>query len=102
MIEAVTIGPIPSEIKLPNSAPRIIDKYSNCDKEFCPSGQRGIRPKTKNRTSTRRVHFSLSLKGSLFCLGDSTSGRLIIILSKKLILVLKKFHYYLFPSFCSM
>ena len=77
-IEAVTIGPMPRLIMLPNSAPNMTEKNWNLSSWFCPSPNSGIIPRTKNITSTIKVHFNFSLKGRNFCEGPSTSGRLLI------------------------
>lgn len=80
-MDAVTIGPIPKLKIDPKLAPNIMDRYSNCAKEFSPNPNSGNSPSMKNMTSIRRVHFTFSLNPSFFCVGPFTSGRLLRILS---------------------
>src|SRR3989338_7966146 len=82
-MEAVTMGPIPKETMLPNDAPRMIDRNSNCCKAFSPSPNKGTKPMMKNNTRIIKVHLSFSLKGSFLCSGARTSGRLEMRVSKK-------------------
>ena len=66
MIDAMTIGPIPSEITDPNSVARIIERYSNLEREFAASPKRGMFPRTKKNARIMRVHLSFVLKASFF------------------------------------
>ena len=68
IIDPVTIGPIPNERRLPNEAPKIIDKYSNCCRPFSPKPKSGTFPKAKKKTRIIIVHFIFSLNGNLFWL----------------------------------
>ncbi len=75
-MEAVTIGPIPNEIREPNSAPSMSDKNWNCASELAPNPNKGTRPRIKKSKRTTTVHLSFSLKGNRFSVGPITSGRL--------------------------
>src|SRR3989338_7211099 len=75
-IEEVTIGPIPREMTDPKLAPRMIERYSNCARAFCPRPKRGTSPIPKKRIRMMLVHFNFSLKESFFWVGLATSGRL--------------------------
>src|SRR3989344_937281 len=75
-IDAVTIGPMPRLMRLPNSAPKIIDNVSNLCRALTPKPNSGISPRVKNMMRTIRVHFNFSLKERCFWDGPSTSGRL--------------------------
>ncbi len=74
IIEAITIGPTPKEIMLPNSVPKIIAKNSNLSRALFESPKRGIFARIKKAAKTIRVHFSFILNPSFFSSGLVTSG----------------------------
>ena len=61
--------PIPKEIIEPNSAPSIIENVSKRCRALTPSPNKGISPRTKNSTSTIKVHFNFSLNDRNLCVG---------------------------------
>jgi hypothetical protein len=89
MMEAITIGPIPREMMLPNSVPMIIARYSNLCNELLAMPYKGIFARTKNEVNTIKVHFNFVLNGSFFSIGPFTSGRLNKISFKPIFLMSK-------------
>ena len=81
-MDAVTNGPIPSEMMLPKEAPKMIDKNSNSLQRIFPRPYKGTNPITKNKTRIIKVHFNFSLNERR-CFGPFTSGRWEIRVSRK-------------------
>ena len=74
-IEAVTIGPIPKDIRLPKLAPKIIAKNSNLLNALSSNFTKGMLDNIKKQARMTKVHFSLILKLSFFSVGFFTSGK---------------------------
>src|SRR3989344_7231657 len=78
-IDAVTIGPIPNEIKEPNEAPKIIERKSKFFNALSPKPCNGTTPRIKYETNIINVQVIFVLNGRYFWEGPLTSGRLFII-----------------------
>ncbi len=74
IMEAVTIGPMPREIMLPKSVPRIIARYSNLESAFSERPNKGMFARTKKAPRIIRVHFNFVLNPTFFSSGFLTSG----------------------------
>ena len=85
IMDAITIGPIPSEIIEPKFVPNRMAKYSNLLRAFELIPYNGMFERIKNATSIISVHFNAVLNPTFFSVGARTSGRLCSISSNLII-----------------